>query len=106
MILGMSLSTFTIVHVIISLIGIATGLVVLADMLGGIHARVAIFRRFAFVDERRVALSHQELLRIIDAVAVRRDPQVAHDACAHHIRIAGDLALIEYERRAPGFRRD
>jgi hypothetical protein len=35
MILGMSLSTFTIVHVIISLIGIATGLIVLADMLGG-----------------------------------------------------------------------
>ena len=79
---------------------------VLAEMLGGLHARVAIFRRFAFVDERRVALSHQELVRIIDALAVRRDPQAADDACAHHIRIAGDLALIEYERRAPGFRRD
>ncbi|MGQ0566167.1 MAG: GntR family transcriptional regulator [Gemmobacter sp.] len=83
-----------------------TGNPVLADVLGGIHARIAIFRRFAFVDEARVALSHQELVRIIDAVAVRRDPQAAHDACAHHIRIAGDLALIEYERRAPGFRRD
>lgn len=79
---------------------------VLADLLVGIHARVAIFRRFAFVDERRVALSHQELVRIIDAIAVRRDGQAAQDACAHHIRIAGDLALIEYERRAPGFRRD
>ena len=79
---------------------------VLADVLGGIHARVAIFRRFAFVDEARVALSHLELVRIIDAVAVRRDTQAADDACAHHIRIAGELALIEYERRAPGFRRD
>ena len=35
MILGMSLSTFTTLHVIISLIGIVTGLVVLLGMLGG-----------------------------------------------------------------------
>ena len=33
MILGMSLATFTLVHVVLSLIGIATGLVVLAGML-------------------------------------------------------------------------
>jgi DNA-binding GntR family transcriptional regulator len=78
---------------------------VLADVLGGIHARVAIFRRFAFVDEARVALSYGELVRIIEACAMRRDAEAAHDACAQHIRVAGDLALIEYERRAPGFRR-
>jgi len=35
MMLGLSLSTFTTVHVIISLIAIATGFVVLAGMLGG-----------------------------------------------------------------------
>ena len=35
MILGMSLSTFATLHVIISLIGIVTGLVVLLGMLGG-----------------------------------------------------------------------
>jgi len=35
MILGLSIATFTLVHVIISLIGIATGLVVLAGMLRG-----------------------------------------------------------------------
>ncbi len=34
MILGMSLSTFTFVHVVISLIGIATGIIVLFGMLG------------------------------------------------------------------------
>ena len=34
MILGMSLATFTLVHVVISLVGIATGLVVLFGMLG------------------------------------------------------------------------
>ena len=33
MVLGMSLATFTLVHVVISLIGIVTGLVVLAGML-------------------------------------------------------------------------
>ena len=33
MILGMSLATFTVVHVVISLIGIATGLIVLVGML-------------------------------------------------------------------------
>ena len=35
MMLGLSLPTFTLLHVIISLIGIAAGLVVLADMLAG-----------------------------------------------------------------------
>ena len=35
MMLGLSLSTFTTVHVVISLIAIATGFVVLAGMLGG-----------------------------------------------------------------------
>jgi hypothetical protein len=34
MILGMSLSTFTMLHVVISLIGIVAGLIVLAGMLG------------------------------------------------------------------------
>jgi len=35
MIFGMSLATYTIVHVLISLIGIGTGLIVLFGMLGG-----------------------------------------------------------------------
>ena len=35
MILGMSVAAFTLLHVIISLLGIASGLVVLAGMLGG-----------------------------------------------------------------------
>lgn len=35
MILGMSLATFTLLHVVISLIGILAGLVVLAEMLAG-----------------------------------------------------------------------
>jgi DNA-binding GntR family transcriptional regulator len=83
-----------------------TGNAVLADALTGIHARVAIFRRFAFVDEGRVKLSGVELLRIIDACAVRRDPAAAHAAAEHHIALAADLALIEYERRAPGFRKE
>lgn len=35
MVLGMSLETFTLVHVLISLVGIVTGLIVLSGMLGG-----------------------------------------------------------------------
>lgn len=35
MILGMSLSTFTTLHVVISLVGIASGAIVLLNMLGG-----------------------------------------------------------------------
>jgi hypothetical protein len=35
MVLGMSLSTFTLVHVIISLVGIASGIVVVLGLLGG-----------------------------------------------------------------------
>lgn len=35
MVFGMSLSTYTTIHVIISLIGIASGLIVLAGLLGG-----------------------------------------------------------------------
>jgi DNA-binding GntR family transcriptional regulator len=78
---------------------------VLTDALSGLHARVAMFRRFAFVDEGRVHHSAAELEKIIDACALRRDPDTAQTACEGHIREAGDLALIEYERRAPGFRR-
>ena len=35
MILGLSVETFTLLHVIISLVGIAAGLVVLFAMIGG-----------------------------------------------------------------------
>ena len=35
MVLGMSLGTYTTIHVVISLIGIASGLIVLAGLLGG-----------------------------------------------------------------------
>jgi hypothetical protein len=45
MILGMSLSTFTFVHVVISLIGIVTGIIVLFGMLGArrLPALTAVF---------------------------------------------------------------
>jgi hypothetical protein len=35
MILGLSFSAFTTLHVVVSLIGIAAGLIVLAGMIGG-----------------------------------------------------------------------
>jgi len=68
---------------------------VLADSLRSIHARIAIFRRFAFVDESRIEPSITELEAIIDAAAVKRDGKVAWAACEHHILLAGDLAIEE-----------
>jgi DNA-binding GntR family transcriptional regulator len=68
----------------------------LASNLWGIHSRIGIFRRLAFVDEMRVDLSMQELSAIITAAAIERDPVLAREACEHHIRQAGELAVISY----------
>src|SRR5689334_13518129 len=51
MVLGMSLATFTLVHVAISLIAIAAGLIVMAGMLGGHRqpALTAVFLLFTIL---------------------------------------------------------
>jgi DNA-binding GntR family transcriptional regulator len=72
---------------------------VLESSLRGLHTRIGIFRHYAFVDPKRVAISMQEVRRIVDAAAVRRDPDLARQACEEHIRRAGELAIIEYEHR-------
>jgi len=72
---------------------------ILTEALRSIHARIAIFRRFAFVDEARVEPSIRELETIIDAAAKARDSKAAQAACEHHILVAGDLAVFEYTRR-------
>jgi DNA-binding GntR family transcriptional regulator len=72
---------------------------VLASTLQGIHSRVAMFRHYAFVDDKRVALSMEELRRIVHCAAVERNAKRARKACEDHIRLAGQLAVIEYERR-------
>jgi len=72
---------------------------ILTEALRGIHARIAIFRRFAFIDEARVEPSIKELETIIDAAARDRDPKAAWAACEHHILLAGDLAIFEYAKR-------
>ncbi|MBM7517448.1 GntR family transcriptional regulator [Nocardioides nitrophenolicus] len=74
---------------------------VLRENLERIHLRIGIFRHFAFTDDERVRLSLDELRRIVDAAAVRRDPDDARAACAAHIRRAGELAVAEYETRTP-----
>ena len=76
-----------------------TGNEVLTEYLRGIHARIAVFRRYAFVDEARIEPSIAELEAIINAAAVDRDPERAAAACAHHILLAGDLAVQEYTKR-------
>lgn len=78
---------------------------VLQEALRSIHARIALFRRFAFVNEDRIELSIEELQGIIEAAAVRRDPKAARQACEMHIVRAGELAIIEYERRTKALMR-
>ncbi len=72
---------------------------VLASTLAGIHARIGIFRNYAFQDDRRVMLSLQELRCITDAAARDRDPDAARRACEEHIRRAARLAVEEHLRR-------
>jgi DNA-binding GntR family transcriptional regulator len=75
-----------------------TGNQVLTEQLGSIHARIAVFRRFAFVNEERIEPSITELETIIDAAARERNPEAAWAACEHHILIAGELAILEYAK--------
>jgi DNA-binding GntR family transcriptional regulator len=72
---------------------------VLAADLRTVHARIALFRRYAFVDDARVRLSFDELRGIVEAAAIMRDPAEARRRCEHHIAVAGRLAAKEYERR-------
>lgn len=71
---------------------------VLTESLRAMHARIAIFRRFAFVDPARIEPSISELETIINAAAIDRDAQAAQAACEHHILLAGDLAIMEYAK--------
>lgn len=73
---------------------------VLDSALRGVHSRIGIFRHYAFVDEQRVAVSMAELRRIVDAAARRRDPAKARECCEEHIRLAGQLAVVEYTSRS------
>lgn len=71
---------------------------VLDEQLQRVHTRISLFRRLAFIDEDRVETSMAEVRRIVKAAAVRRDPKAARDACEHHIRLAGDLAVVAYRQ--------
>lgn len=72
---------------------------ILTETLNSFHARIAIFRRYAFVDEARIEPSIEELEQIIEAAAVKRDGDAAWKACEHHILLAGDLAINAYMER-------
>lgn len=74
---------------------------VLTENLRAIHARIAVFRRYAFVDPARIEPSIAELEAIINAAARDRDAEMAAASCEHHIILAGDLAVMEYIRRNP-----
>lgn len=71
---------------------------VLEANLRVIHSRIGVFRHYAFVDEDRVALSMKELQSIVQATAVEKNPVLARQACEDHIRLAGQLAVVEYRK--------
>ncbi|QJU52593.1 GntR family transcriptional regulator [Herbiconiux sp. KACC 21604] len=75
------------------------GNAVLESQLRGVHTRIGLFRRYAFVDEHRVAISMEELRQIVRELAVTRDPAAARRASEHHIQLAGELAVLEYTKR-------
>ncbi|GGZ15369.1 GntR family transcriptional regulator [Streptomyces olivaceoviridis] len=72
---------------------------VLAEEVARIHARVQIFRRYAFVDDERARISFGEFRRIVEAAAVACDAAAARAACEHHVSGAAALAVDEYRRR-------
>jgi len=72
---------------------------VLASNLRGVHTRIGLFRRYAFLDEHRVALSMEELRLIVHEAAGVRDPESARRHCEQHIQLAGELAVLEYNKR-------
>ncbi len=72
---------------------------VLASNLRGVHTRIGLFRRYAFLDEHRVALSMEELRLIVHEAAAVRDPVSARRHCEQHIELAGELAVLEYNKR-------
>lgn len=72
---------------------------VLASNLRGIHTRIGLFRRYAFLDEHRVALSMEELRLIVHEAAAVRNPERARQHCEQHIQLAGELAVLEYNKR-------
>ncbi|WP_225026855.1 GntR family transcriptional regulator [Xinfangfangia pollutisoli] len=72
---------------------------VLTENLRSIHARIAVFRRYAFIDPERIEPSISELEVIINAAARDHDAEAAAAACEHHILLAGELAIIEYSKR-------
>lgn len=72
---------------------------VLESSLRGVHTRIGLFRRYAFLDEHRVAISMQELRQVVHHAAVLRDPVAARLHCEQHIQLAGELAVLEYDKR-------
>jgi DNA-binding GntR family transcriptional regulator len=73
---------------------------VLAESLQILHARVAMFRRYAFVDPKRIEPSIAALEAIIRAAAIDCDPEAAWAACERHVLDARDLAVLELRERA------
>ena len=83
--------------------GMPPGLRVAPEDVQGLDRSIRQSQRSMRSVEKESERPIEELRRIINAAAVRRDPNAAWEACEMHIVRAGKLAIIEYEQRTKAF---
>lgn len=74
----------------------------IARMLRSANARIRMLRTMSLDAPGRSAHTIAEMARITVAAAINRDPDEARAACEAHVRNAGEAALGEMRRNAPG----
>lgn len=72
---------------------------VIRTTLRGIHARVQMLRGLSMQAKGRREQMLRELAAIVDAAAVRKDPDAARQACEQHVHNASEVALRELGNR-------
>ena len=97
MILGMSIATFTLLHVIISLIGIATGIVVMLGMLKGSDFRDAGLIASAQKLEHYEIAAYGTVAALAGQLDLRNDQQMLHESLEEEKR--ADVRLTKLAKR-------
>lgn len=66
---------------------------ILAEILGGLYARIHALRRISGTTPARQTVARREYGKLLDAIA-RRSPQAASAAARNHVRAARSAALV------------
>lgn len=66
---------------------------ILAEILGGLYARIHVLRRISGTSPARRGAARREYGKLLDAIA-RRSPQAASAAARNHVRAARSAALV------------